>query len=58
MEGGSSMASLITAIGTAFTTVSSDFFSILSTALPIALGILGAGIAIRLGVKYFKQIAG
>lgn len=57
MEGGSAMSSLITAIGTAFQSVQTDFFSILGTALPIALAIVGAGLAITLGIKYFKKIS-
>lgn len=58
MEGtGTGMSSLITAIGTAFQSVQSDFFSILGTALPIALAIVGAGLAITLGIKYFKKVS-
>lgn len=57
MEGGSAMSSLITALGTAFSSISDDFFSVLGTALPIALGIVGAGLAITLGIKYFKKLA-
>lgn len=55
--GGSAMSSLITAIGTAFQSVQTDFFSILGTALPIALAIVGAGLAITLGIKYFKKVS-
>lgn len=57
MEGGSTMSSLITAMGTAFGTIRDDFFSILGTALPIALAVVGAGLAISLGIKYFKKLA-
>lgn len=51
------MASLITALGTAFSTIQDDFMSVVSTALPIALAIVGVGIAITLGIKYFKKIS-
>lgn len=54
---GSGMSTLITALGTAFTAVKDDFFSILGTALPIALAVVGAGLAISLGIKYFKKIS-
>lgn len=57
MEGGSGMSTLITAIGTAFSTVKDDIFSLLGTILPIALGIVGAGLAITFAVKYFKKIS-
>lgn len=56
--GGTAMSGLVTAMGTAFQSVQTDFFSILTTALPIALAIVGAGLAITLGVKYFKKISG
>lgn len=51
------MSTLITALGTAFTTIKDDMFSILGTILPIALGIVGAGLAITFAVKYFKKIS-
>lgn len=57
MEGGSAMSGLISALGTAFTSIQTDFFSVLTTALPIALAIVGAGIAITLGIKYFKKLS-
>ena len=57
MDGGSTMSTLITAMGTAFTAVRDDFFSILGTALPIALAVVGAGLAITLGVKSFRKLA-
>lgn len=54
----SAMSSLITAVGTAFGTVKDDMFSMLGTVLPIALAILGAGLAITFGIKYFKKLSG
>ena len=52
------MDSLISAMGTAFGTIKDDMFSVLSTALPIALAIIGAGLAITFGIKYFKKLSG
>lgn len=57
MDSGTTMSSLITAMGTAFGSIRDDFFSILSTALPIALAVVGAGLAISLGIKYFRKLA-
>lgn len=58
MEGGTNaMTDVISALTTAMTTVKTDFFSALTSILPIALAIVGAGLVIVLGVKYFKRIA-
>ena len=46
-----------TAISTAFGSVKTDVMSVISDALPIALAIVGVGIAITLGVKFFKKIS-
>lgn len=46
-----------TAMETAFTTVKTDVLSSIQTALPVGLAILGASLAIMLGVKFFKKIA-
>lgn len=46
-----------TAISSSFQAVQSDVLDVMSSALPIALVILGAGLAITLGVKFFKKIA-
>lgn len=48
------MESLSTALTTALTTVSTNFFSIAGSVLPAALGIGGAVLALRLGYKVFK----
>ena len=58
MEGGSGpMSDIITALTTALTTVKTDFFTALGGVLPVALAIVGAGLVIVLGVRYFKKIA-
>ena len=44
-------------ISTAFTNIKSDVVEIVSTALPTALAIVGLGLAITLGVKFFKKIS-
>lgn len=51
------MSDIITALTTAMTTVKTDFFSALAGILPVALAIVGAGLVIVLGVRYFKRIA-
>ena len=57
MEQATPMESIITALTTAMTTIKTDFFSALSGILPVALAIVGAGMVILLGVKYFKRIS-
>lgn len=58
MEGGNTaMSDIISALTTAMTSVKTDFFSALTSILPVALAIVGAGLVIVLGVKYFKRIA-
>ena len=46
---------LKTAMTTAFTGVKTDVLDIIGTALPIALAIVGVGLAITLGIKFFKK---
>ena len=48
---------MLGAVTSAFTSVKTDVFSIIGSALPIALAIVGLGIAITLGVKYFRKLA-
>lgn len=57
MEGSSPMTDIISALTTAMTTIKTDFFTALGGILPVALAIVGAGIVIVLGVRYFKRIA-
>ena len=45
------------AVGTAMNTVKGDVMEMITTALPYALAILGVGLAITLGIKFFKKIA-
>lgn len=46
-----------TALSTAFDGVKQDVLDIISVALPAALVITGIGIAITLGIKFFKKFA-
>lgn len=42
---------------TAFTSVQGDMLATIGAALPIALVVVGAGMAVRFGIKFFRQIA-
>ena len=48
---------LQTAFSTALTTVQTDVVSMVETALPIGLGIMGLFLAIRLGISFFRSVA-
>lgn len=51
------MSDIISALATAMTSVKTDLFNALGDILPVALAIVGAGLVITLGVRYFKKIA-
>lgn len=53
-EGGSTVSS---ALQTGLGTVASDAMGAIAAIVPIALPVLGAGIVIRMGIKYFKLTA-
>lgn len=46
---------ITSALSTGFTQVSTDVTSIITTALPIALGVMGVMLALRIGIKFFKR---
>ncbi len=48
---------MTTALTTAFTNVKTDVISVVETALPIGLGIMGVMLAINLGIKFFSRIS-
>lgn len=50
------MEALTTAFQTAIGTMSTDILGMFQIALPSALGVLGAVIAIKLGVRFFRSI--
>lgn len=45
------------AMTTAFKGISSDVTDIVVIALPVALGIVGLFLAVKLGIKFFKRTA-
>lgn len=51
------MEALTTAFGTALSGISDDVIGMISTALPVALTILGATLAITIAVRFFKRLA-
>ncbi len=48
---------LTTAFSTALATIQSDVMDMIAIALPIGLAIFGVFIAIRLAMKFFRQVA-
>lgn len=44
------------ALSTAFTSIASDLQGIIVTIAPIALGIVGAGMVLTFGIKWFKRL--
>jgi hypothetical protein len=49
-------SALQTAFSTAVTSVKSDVFTFMGLALPVALGIVGAIMAVKFGIKFFKSV--
>ena len=54
---GNVTAGMTTALQTAFGAVQTDVVSVITTALPYALGIMALTVALRIGIKFFKGIA-
>lgn len=52
-----SASGIITAFDTAIKAIQTDSMSMITTALPIALGIAGVFIAVKLGIKFFRSVA-
>ena len=48
--------SVVSALSTSFTTIASDLGSVITTTAPIALTIVGAGMVLLFGVKWFKRL--
>ena len=48
---------MTSAVTSAFGNVKSDVLDIMGTALPVGLAIMGVGLAITLGVKFFKKVS-
>lgn len=51
------LEALTTAMKTAFETVQTNAMSIITVALPVAVGIAGIFIAVRLGMRFFKSFS-
>lgn len=44
------------ALATGLTSVASEMTGMIQTMLPIALGVVGVGLAVTFGIKYFKKL--
>lgn len=53
---GSGTSSVVSTLSTAFQSIASDLTTTITTIAPIALGIVGAGIVLVFGVKWFKRL--
>lgn len=51
------MEAITTAVGTAMSTVQTNAMTMISDAVPYALGIAGVVIAVRLGWRVFKSLS-
>lgn len=54
---GNITSGMTTALQTAFAGVQADAISIITTALPYALAIMGVIVAIRVGIRFFRSAA-
>lgn len=54
--GGNLSETMTTAMTSAFTGVKTDVLGVIESSLPIALGIMGTILAIRLGIKFFTRV--
>lgn len=52
----STQTTVESALSTAFSTIASDLEGIIVTIAPIALGIVGAGMVLTFGIKWFKRL--
>ncbi len=48
---------MTTAFSTALTTIQGDVMGMVTTAIPIALGLFGVGMALRYGKRFFASLA-
>lgn len=56
--GGVDTSAAKSAVEGALTSVGNDMTGIITTVLPIALGIVAAVMVIKFGIKFFRQITG
>lgn len=54
---GNVTAGMTSALNTAFQAVQTDVVSIITTALPSALGIMAIGLALTIGIRIFRSFA-
>lgn len=52
----SGQSSIVSALSTAFQSIAGDLTTVITTIAPIALGIVGAGMVLVFGVKWFKRL--
>lgn len=52
----SGQSSIVSALSTAFESIAGDLTTVITTIAPIALGIVGAGMVLVFGVKWFKRL--
>lgn len=55
---GTSISAITTAFTTGLSQIQTDAMSLISAALPIALGIAGVFMVVRLGIRFFRSVAG
>lgn len=53
-----STSQVTSALTSALSSTANDVMSTITTLLPVALGVVGAFIAVKLGIKFFKQVTG
>lgn len=58
MESSTVATQAITALTDGLTTIASNMGSMIVAVVPIALGVVGAVIAVKYGVKFFRGLAG
>ena len=52
------MESVITAMTTEFSSIADSLVSMLTTIVPIALPLLGIGLAVTIGIAFYRKITG
>lgn len=53
---GTEPASIASTMATGLQSVADDLTEMITTMLPIALGVVGVGLAVTFGIKYFKKL--
>lgn len=56
LNAGAGESSIVSALSTAFQSIAGDLTTVITTIAPIALGIVGAGMVLVFGVKWFKRL--